>query len=289
MIKDSIQNSMYQLIQLALKEDIGSGDVTSRALFGNQSILAKGVFLAKSELVLCGIDILQKVFKKVDPKVQIKILKKEGSFVREGQKIAIIQGSLSSLLKGERVALNFLQHLSGISTQTHRFKEAIRGTKAKILDTRKTLPAWRLLQKHAVKVGGGVNHRMGLYDAFLIKDNHLTHCSSVADAVEKVKKRNRKKLKVEVEVTNLTQLEEAIRAQADWILLDNMPLEDLRLSVIKRNHLAIHSHRPMLEASGGVNFNNIRAVAQTGVDYISVGALTHSVTAADISLEIESK
>lgn len=277
-----------KLIELALQEDIASGDITTQALFGKKSPKVKAVFLAKEPLVLAGIDVAQAVFKKVDPKIKFKVLKKEGSKCNEGDEIAILEGSVSSLLIAERTALNFLQQLSGVATQAYLFVKTIEGTNAKILDTRKTLPGWRSLQKYAVKIGGGHNHRMGLYDAYLIKDNHLALYGSITQAIEAVRKHNnKKKNKIEVEVTNLKQLDEALKSKPDWILLDNMTLEDMRLAVIKRNSaVRANNHSPLLEASGNVDLHNVRAVAETGVDYISIGALTHSAPSVDISLEI---
>jgi len=292
--------SEKRLIDLALKEDLGPGDVTTRALFSKKNPTVEGKILAKESLVLAGLAAAQAVFKKVDPKIQFKSSHKDGDKISEGTAFASVKGKASSLLTAERVALNFLQHLSGIATLTYCFVQQIQGTSAKILDTRKTLPGWRRLEKAAVKAGGGENHRLGLYDAFLIKDNHLALSGSIAEAVEKARSANKKKLKIEVEVTSLKVLEEALKLGVDWILLDNMPLEDMRLAVIRRNEFVRKEGRrlqpnlgqtsasggPLLEASGGVNLENVRAVAQAGVDYISVGALTHSAPAVDISLEI---
>lgn len=274
-----------KLIQLALQEDLEKGDITTQALFAKKKIITQAQFIAKEPLVLAGIEIAKTVFKKVNPQVHFKILKKEGSRCEEGSVIAEVKGSATSILASERVALNFIQHLSGVATLTHLFVQSISGTSAKILDTRKTLPAWRSLQKYAVEIGGGVNHRFGLYDAYLIKDNHLALYGSVSQAIAAARKhRGKKKVKIEIEVDNLDQFEEAIAAKPDIILLDNMPLEDMHLAVL-RNHKLPFQDRAKLEASGNVNINNVRAIAQTGVDYISIGALTHSVSAMDISLD----
>ncbi len=280
LLKDS---SIQSLISLALKEDIGSGDITTRTLFGKKNLKVEAIVLVKEPLIVCGIDLAELVFKKINPKIKFKKISKDGNRAQEGDCIASISGNAGSLLTAERVALNFLQHLSGVATLTYLFSQSIQDTKAKILDTRKTLPGWRKLEKYAVKTGGGVNHRFGLYDAFLIKDNHLALYGSITKAIEQVRKQNRKKLKVEVEVKNLNEFEEALAAKPDWILLDNMTLEDMHLAVIRKGEQKL---APILEASGNVNLNNVRAVAQTGVDYISVGALTHSAKAVDISLEI---
>jgi len=291
--------SLHKLIQLALHEDLGPGDVTTQSLFSKKNPLVEAKILAKESLVLSGLAAAQAVFKKVDPKIQFKSSHKEGDKISEGIAFASVKGKAASLLTAERVALNFLQHLSGIATLTYCFAQQVQGTSAKILDTRKTLPGWRRLEKAAVKAGGGENHRMGLYDAFLIKDNHLALSGSLGEAVEKARAANKKKMKIEVEVTSLQGLEEALKVGVDWILLDNMTLEDLRLAVIRRNEyvraplgapkVRAQQAAPLLEASGGVNLENVRAVAQTGVDYISVGALTHSAPAVDISLEILSR
>ncbi|MFO1519366.1 MAG: carboxylating nicotinate-nucleotide diphosphorylase [bacterium] len=285
--------SEKKLIELALKEDLGTGDVTCRALFSPSKPSVKAVLLAKDPLVLAGLDVARAVFKKVNPRVSFKQLKKDGDRILDGTPLAEIRGPAASLLAAERVALNFLQHLCGIATLTHVFVQNVRGLPAKVLDTRKTLPGWRRLEKYAVKMGGGENHRMGLYDAYLIKDNHLALSGSLTEAVNKVRKANKKKLKLEVEVTSLQALEEALQVGIDWVLLDNMTLEDMHLAVLRRNafsqSLGRISGRPFLEASGGINLDNVRAVAQTGVDFISVGALTHSAHAVDISLEMISE
>ncbi len=287
------------LIKLALDEDLGRGDVTSLALFKGQSRIVQARFVAKQPMILAGLDIAQKVFQlaarhpsiqyksKKPAKFSFRCLKKEGAALKMDQTFAVIEGPALLVLAAERTALNFLQHLSGVATQTQHFVEKVKGTCAEILDTRKTLPGWRLLEKQAVKLGGGVNHRMGLYDAYLIKDNHLALYGSITQAVQQVRKHNRRQLKIEVEADTLNQFREAMEARVDWILLDNMPLEDMRLAVMMRNQIDRGKKGSViLEASGGVNLNNVRAVAQTGVDYISVGALTHSAPAVDISLEM---
>lgn len=270
-----------KLIQLAFEEDLGAGDITTRALFPKNTPKVEGIFLAKEALIVAGLPIVQAVFKKINSKLKFKILKKEGSSCEEGDEIAIVTGSAASLLTAERTALNFLQQLSGVATQTYLFTKMVEGTGAKILDTRKTLPGWRAIQKYAVRMGGGHNHRMGLFDAYLVKDNHLALYGSITEAIQALRKHNKKKRKMEIEVTNLIQLEEALAHRPDWILLDNMTLEDMRLASM------INQGRAVLEASGNVNLDNVRAVAETGVNYISIGALTHSAAAVDISLEIE--
>lgn len=275
-----------KLLSLALQEDRGSGDVTTQALFGKKSPRVRAKIFSKQPLVVAGLEVARIVFRKVDPSLKVEILQKEGKFLEEEESLMILRGSAASILTAERLALNFLQHLSGIATLTHLFVQKVQGTKAKILDTRKTVPGLRKLAKHAVLMGGGANHRFGLYDAYLIKDNHLAFYGSIAQAIAQVRKHNRRKLKVEVEVENLEQFEQALQAGADWVLLDNMPLEDLRLAVIW-NKKETRLKACVLEASGNVDLNNVRAVAETGVDYISVGSLTHSASAVDLSLEID--
>jgi nicotinate-nucleotide pyrophosphorylase (carboxylating) len=278
-----------KLIDLALREDLGNGDVTTQALFSKQNPVVQAKILAKEPLVLAGTEVAEAIFKKIDPKIVFKSTQQDGDKVLGGNPVALLKGKAASLLTAERVALNFLQHLSGIATLTYLFVQTIRGTSAQILDTRKTLPGWRRLEKHAVKAGGGENHRMGLYDAYLIKDNHLAMDGSIAWAVQKVRASNRRQLKVEVEVVSLQEVDEAIEAGVDWILLDNMALEDMHLAVLHRNRKGRRIQgrfAPLLEASGNVNLDNVRAVAQTGVDYVSIGALTHSAPAVDLSLEV---
>ncbi len=269
-----------KLIELALQEDIGTGDVTTRALFQEDHRTVEAKVVAKEPLILAGIEVAYAVFRKIDPKLKFKKLKSDGDSVVEDSAIALLRGSPLSLLSAERVALNFIQHLSGVATLTRSFVEKLEGTRTKILDTRKTLPGWRRFEKYAVLAGGGTNHRMGLYDAYLVKDNHLALAGSIPEAVRKIKAINRKGLRVEVEVENLRQFQEAITAGVDWVMLDNMSLEDMRLAVIQNKGKA------KLEASGNITVDNIRAVAKTGVDFISVGALTHSARAMDVCLEM---
>lgn len=276
-----LQPKYYQdLIKIALAEDLGMGDITSKALFSKAGPKIKAQLVAKGPLLVAGLEVAQEVFRKVSPKTKFFLRKDEGDHCNDGEILAVIEGAAQNILSAERVALNFVQQLSGVATLTQKFVEAIRGNSTKILDTRKTIPGWRMLQKYAVKIGGGVNHRFGLYDAYLIKDNHLALFGSLTEAIETVKKHNRKKFKIEVEIDTLSQLTEVLACKPDWILLDNMPLEDMRLAVLETKG------RTILEASGNINLNNVRAVAQTGVDYISVGTLTHSAPAVDISLEI---
>lgn len=268
----------------ALSEDLISADVTTEALIPT-NIRGKASILVKRDGIVAGIEVAKEVFRQVDPSVRFKALVKDGAKVVKGQVIATVRGRVASILKGERTALNFLQHLSGIATETARYVDAVSGTKAVITDTRKTLPGLRMLEKYAVRVGGGKNHRLNLADGVLIKDNHLAALRSRGIRLCEVVKRARKKvpqtLKIEVEVGSVEEALEALSAGVDVIMLDNMKLEDMR-KVVK-----LVKGRALLEASGGITLDNVRSVAETGVDFISIGALTHSSRALDMSLELE--
>jgi nicotinate-nucleotide pyrophosphorylase (carboxylating) len=268
----------------ALSEDLISADVTTEALIPT-NIRGKASILVKRDGIVAGIEVAKEVFRQVDPSVRFKALVKDGAKVVKGQVIATLRGRVASILKGERTALNFLQHLSGIATETARYVDAVSGTKAVITDTRKTLPGLRMLEKYAVRVGGGKNHRLNLADGVLIKDNHLAALRSRGIRLCEVVKRARKKapqtLKIEVEVGSVEEALEALSAGVDVIMLDNMKLEDMR-KVVK-----LVKGRALLEASGGITLDNVRSVAETGVDFISIGALTHSSRALDMSLELE--
>lgn len=280
MLENMLENiSLRELIDLALKEDIGPGDATTNSLIP-PGCSAAGLLVAKEEGVVAGLPVAEAVFRRLDPAVNFSFQVQEGEQVTNAQVLARVEGNARALLTGERVALNFLQRLSGIATHVHRLVRLLAGSKAKIVDTRKTTPGLRLLEKYAVRVGGGNNHRFGLYDAVLIKDNHLKITGSIKRAIQQARSRIPPTMKIEVEVENLAGVEEAIAAGADIIMLDNMDLLAMREAV---NFVA---GRALLEASGGITEKNILAVAQTGVDFISVGALTHSVRALDLSLEI---
>jgi nicotinate-nucleotide pyrophosphorylase (carboxylating) len=249
------------------------------------ALVGKASILVKRDGVLVGIDVAKEVFRQVDPSLHFKALVKDGAKVRKGDVVATVEGKVASILKAERTALNFLQHLSGIATETARYVDAVLGTKAIITDTRKTIPGLRLLEKYAVRAGGGRNHRLNLGDGVLIKDNHLaalrTSGVGLEEAVKKARKRAPRAMKVEVEVESVKQAQEALSAGADIIMLDNMNVNDMR-RVVK-----LVQGRALLEASGGITLDNVRSVAESGVDLISVGALTHSAKALDISLEVE--
>lgn len=272
------------LLRQFLDEDTGSGDITSEAIVA-PDCLAIGRFTAKAPLVLAGIEIAFEAFRLLDPRVSATAWRRDGDSLSAGDEPGEVRGPARTLLAGERVAVNLLQRLSGIATLTRQYVDAVRGTSAKILDTRKTTPGLRLLEKYAVTAGGGCNHRAGLYDAVLIKDNHIRLAGSVSRAVEAVRASKRKARFVEVEVGNLGELQQAIAAAPDIILLDNMAPEALAEAV---RFARRQSSEIGLEASGGITLANVRRYAETGVDRISVGAITHSAPAVDISLEIES-
>ncbi len=275
---------LKRIVSEALAEDLGSGDVTTEALVSSE-FEGKASILVKGDGVLAGIDVAKEVFRQVDSSLHFKALVKDGAKVRKGDVVAAVAGKMASILKAERTAINFLQHLSGIATETARYVDAVSGTKAIILDTRKTIPGLRLLEKYAVRAGGGRNHRLNLGDGVLIKDNHLAVLRSfgvgLGEAVKEARKRAPRSMKVEVEVESVKQAREALSAGADMILLDNMNVKDMSRAV-----KLVHG-RAVLEASGGITLDNVRSVAESGVDLISVGALTHSAKALDISLEVE--
>ncbi len=270
------------IVGLALSEDIGTGDITTNSTVP-ASATASGTFRAKSPGVLSGLEATAAVFQRVDSSVRFQSQLGNGDAFEPGDVLAIVHGPARSVLTAERVALNFLQRLSGVATATARYVEAVRGTNARIIDTRKTTPGMRLLEKAAIRHGGGHNHRVGLSDGILIKDNHLAAIGSdsIRRSIEAAREAAPHTLKVEVEVTSLDQLDEAMAAGADVIMLDNMAPETMTKAVQRVNG------RALLEASGGITFESVREVADTGVDLISVGALTHSAPAVDISLQFE--
>jgi nicotinate-nucleotide pyrophosphorylase (carboxylating) len=273
-----------EIIDRALVEDLGKGDVTTEALISADR-RGMGFIVAKKEGILAGMNVVKQVFHRVDPELKVEVLLEDGARIQPGSKVANVSGSVASILAAERVALNFLQRLSGIASETHRYVEAVKGLPVRIMDTRKTTPGLRSLEKHAVKAGGGENHRMSLGDGILVKDNHLAALRSqglnIKQIVAKARQNSPQRLPVEVEVGTVSEALEAAEAGADIVMLDNMGLEDMRKAV-----KSIHG-RALIEASGGITLDNVRAVAETGVDFISVGALTHSARALDISLELE--
>lgn len=274
------------LVRAALKEDIGKGDLTSRLTIPRKA-QALALITAKEEAVIAGLPVARTAFETVDPELEFEALVPEGSRVCYGDVPAKIQGSARSILAAERVALNFLQHLSGVATLTARFVERVQGTSARILDTRKTLPGMRALEKYAVRMGGGINHRMGLFDLVLIKSNHAEICGGIGNAIRKIKRLNGKGSKVIAEVRTHNEAAEALFAGPDRLLLDNMSPNLIRevVALVEASNRTRES-RIETEASGGVTLENIRAIAETGVNFISVGALTHSAPAANFSLTL---
>ncbi|MBW2060310.1 MAG: carboxylating nicotinate-nucleotide diphosphorylase [Deltaproteobacteria bacterium] len=269
---------LTEIIRLALAEDVGSGDLTT-SLIVPPSTPAQAEIVAKQNLVAAGLEAARLTFETVDTAVDFDPLVADGGQAVSGQVLVRLAGPAASILTAERVALNFLMHLSGVATLTARFVNAVKPHRVRIVDTRKTTPGWRVLEKAAVRAGGGENHRLGLFDGILIKDNHIAAAGTVTAAVTRAKKGAPHTLKVEVEVSDLPGLEEAIAAEADVVLLDNMNLDQLRQAV------TLTKGRVLLEASGGINLENVAQVAATGVDIISIGALTHSAPAADMSLK----
>jgi nicotinate-nucleotide pyrophosphorylase (carboxylating) len=270
-------DTLERIVLAALAEDIGAGDVTTEATVAADAVGAAAI-LVKEPGVVCGLRAVEATFRALDPEVGFEAFVQDGDTVEAPAVVARVTGSQRAILTGERVALNLLARLSGIATLTRSYVEAVAGTGAAVLDTRKTTPGLRALEKHAVAAGGGRNHRFGLDDAVLIKDNHLRAAGSIAEAVEQVRKAS--DLPVEVECDSLDQVREALAAGVDAILLDNMTPDELREAV------QLAGGRARLEASGGVTLETIRAVAESGVDEISVGALTHSARALDVSLEL---
>jgi nicotinate-nucleotide pyrophosphorylase (carboxylating) len=266
------------LIEAALKEDMPQGDITSESIIAADSE-SEAIILAKEEGVLAGIDVAERVFHKIDPSVVFKKNLNDGQKFKKGQTLATIQGPSVSLLKGERTALNFLQRMSGVATNTQNFVQALQGTTTKILDTRKTTPGLRYLEKYAVKMGGGENHRFNLSDMVLIKDNHLRIVGSISQAVKNARERIKPGVKVEVEATSLEEVQEAVQSGADMIMLDNMSKGEMK-EVVKQ----VKGKVP-IEVSGKVTLSRVKEIASLGVDFISVGSLTHSYKSVDISIE----
>lgn len=274
-----LNQSVHRLIDLALEEDIGPGDITSQTTI-DPDIMAEAHIRAKEKLVVAGIPVAQAVFAHLDAEVIFAPQVDDGEIVQPQTVLAKVVGPAALLLLGERVALNFLMRLSGIATWTRRFVEAVGPHPARIVDTRKTTPGWRVLEKYAVRLGGGANHRLGLFDGILIKDNHITAAGGITAAIRSARQGAPHTLKVEVEVPDLAGLEEAMAAGADIVMLDN--LDDAVLA----QAVGLATGRVMLEASGGMTLDRVGRVAATGVDFISVGALTHSAPAVDIHMKI---
>jgi nicotinate-nucleotide pyrophosphorylase (carboxylating) len=273
-----IPSSVVELLRRAVEEDLGYGDITTSLLVPEENE-GRALYIAKSSFVLAGFPFAKEVFNILDRSTEFRIFFDEGAKVSKGSVLAEVSGRTRVLLAGERTSLNILQRLSGIATLTSHFVNAVHGTKAKILDTRKTTPCHRFMEKYAVRMGGGTNHRFGLYDGILIKDNHIEEVGGIREAISRAKAGHHL-ARIEVEVETLGELRDAIAAGADIVMLDNMPMHTMAEAV------KIAKGRVTIEASGNISLRNVRKVAETGVDLISVGALTHSITAADISMKI---
>ena len=275
----NLASSIRENVKAALKEDLGRGDLTAKLIPANAR--ARATVITREAAVLCGTQWFEACFRKLDPKVKIRWTAMDGDNIQAGQTLCEISGKARAMLTAERPALNFLQMLSATATLTRRYTEAIKGARAAIMDTRKTLPGLRIAQKYAVKVGGGKNQRIGLFDGILIKDNHILAAGGIVQALQQAKKLAKRGVSIQIEVENLQELKEALSAGAKLVLLDNYNLEQLREAV------RFTAGRARLEASGGVNLENVRAIAETGVDRISIGGLTKNVKAVDLSLRFE--
>ncbi|HUV51293.1 MAG TPA: carboxylating nicotinate-nucleotide diphosphorylase [Anaerolineae bacterium] len=271
---------MQDLIKTALKEDIGSGDITTDNLVANDAG-GHGVIVAREKAVIAGLDIAYRVFEQLDPKIIFKPECKDGDTVMDGGIVLRVEGKLQSLLIGERTALNFLQHLSGIATHVRSYVDRLANKKVRLVDTRKTTPGLRVLEKYAVRVGGAFNHRMGLYDGVLIKDNHIAACGGITKAVKRIRNNISHLIKIEVEVSSLDEVKEAVEAGADVIMLDNMDIDRMKQSI---KHI---DGRALVEVSGRVTIERLNSLADIGVDIISAGALTHSARSVDLSMRIK--
>jgi len=273
-------NSIQHLIEIALKEDIGSGDITTDNLV-DPDLEGKGVIISKEPFVIAGLDVARQVFKHLNAEVIFTSIYSDGNFVEEGDTIATFEGKLRDLLSGERTALNFLQRLSGIATCVRSYVDELKNKQVRLVDTRKTTPGWRVLEKYAVRVGGAHNHRMGLYDGVLIKDNHIAACRGIRKAVDRIRTRVSHLVKIEVEVSTLDQVKEALKAGAEVIMLDNMSIGQIKEAA------AFINKKALVEVSGNVTKSGLNSLADAGVDIISVGALTHSAGCVDMSMRIE--
>jgi len=271
---------LREIIRKALEEDIGSGDITTEAIV-NDDMYGEAVVMMKEDGIIAGLPLIEEIFHFLDPEAIVTLKVFDGAFIKSGNTIAEVYGKEKAILEGERVALNFLQRLSGIATYTYNCVKATHGTKVKILDTRKTTPLLRVLEKYAVKVGGGENHRFGLYDMVLIKDNHIKAARGIAEAVKKVKAKVSPYYKVEVEVSNLDEVKEALLSNVDVILLDNMDIETIKKAV------KIINGKCLIEVSGNMSQKDIKLIAPLGIDFISMGKLTHSAKSLDINLKIK--
>ncbi len=293
-----LESIALPLVRFALSEDVGTGDITTLNAVPS-GVHARAVIVSRKDGVAAGIDVARMVFREAEAKLKFRPLKQDGDRLKPGDALAQVIGDIGGLLKAERTALNFLQRLSGIASLTRRYVDAIDGTGATILDTRKTTPGLRFLEKYAVQCGGGHNHRLALWDMYLVKDNHIRAAGGVTKALDRILRTRQGDLLLEVEVESLDQLAEALRPEVDRILVDNRTPDELRLAVAEVDRWCAANppdsprmrpgarRWPEVEASGGITLDTARAYAETGVDYLSVGALTHSAPALDLSLEIE--
>lgn len=272
-------HSVKHLIEIALKEDIGSGDITTESLVA-PDLAGTGVIIAKESLIIAGLDVARQVFEQLDSEITFNSAYNDGDALANGSIAAEVKGKLRALLMGERTALNFLQHLSGIATHVRSYVREIENSNVRLVDTRKTTPGWRVLEKYAVRVGGAYNHRMGLYDGVLIKDNHIAVCGGVQKAVERIREYMSHLVKIEVEVSDLDQVKEALDAGADVIMLDNMDIHQIKESA------TYIDGRAAVEVSGGITQSSLKQLADTGVDIISAGALTHAARSVDLSMRV---
>jgi nicotinate-nucleotide pyrophosphorylase (carboxylating) len=281
---DHLAQEIDRILTNALHEDAGNGDITSNSLIPENDT-SKASIVAKDNFVVAGISFAKRVFQLADKGMKFRIIKKDGSFIKAGTVMAELHGNTRGILVAERTALNLLQRLSGIATLTDQYVKAVRGLNARIIDTRKTAPGLRLFDKYAVRAGGGTNHRFGLFDGVLIKDNHIAVAGGINRAVKAARTSVHHIFKIEIEVKNISELKAAMSAGADIIMLDNMPVNKMKKAV---EYARNNDSKVLIEASGNVSLENVRKIAETGVDLISVGALTHSARAADLSLKINS-
>ncbi|MCF8067688.1 MAG: carboxylating nicotinate-nucleotide diphosphorylase [Desulfobacterales bacterium] len=277
-----MDSSVQYLIELAFQEDIGSGDITTDSVIAPDAE-GTGRIVAKESMIIAGLDLAREVFEFLDPDITICSNYKDGDKVKKGKVVMEFEGRMRTLLIGERTALNFLQRLSGIATNVRSYVDALEGKNVRLVDTRKTTPGWRTLEKYAVRMGGAHNHRMGLYDGVLIKDNHIAACGGITKAIETVRKKISHLVKIEVEVSDMSGVKEALKAGAEVIMLDNMSIPQIEKAV------KIIKKKAIVEVSGGITKKKLPALADTGVDIISVGALTHAARSYDLSMRIDEK
>ncbi|MCP4136248.1 MAG: carboxylating nicotinate-nucleotide diphosphorylase [bacterium] len=273
------KETLQQLVLLAIEEDIKNGDITSEAIFFDETIRSNARIISKEEGIFCGSEVLQTVYTHIDPAVDITMLVHDGDSITKGTETVRLTGPTVSILAGERIALNFIQRMSGIATKTSRLVSLVKGTGIEILDTRKTLPGFRMLDKYSVFTGGGTNHRIGLFDMVMIKDNHIKAAGSITEAVRLVREKNGNRFKIEVETTNLDEVREAADLAVDIIMLDNMDKETMKQAI------TLVESRAKIEVSGNMDENKIRSIRDLNIDYVSIGALTHSVAAFDLSMK----